>query len=163
MRSMVLLVVGIFVACGPSSAEIRMAKTAAYSGDPVEMFQVVQQTTAATYKIAGTQHIEESGSYELITEPQWYNPEGGRQTAGAGDCVQLVDPSVHLSMIVTLNAMAQDRIMVEVTPKTFQHISGSPKPRELAPDDPNLPGWVHGRVETLQVEIHKRLQKYQVK
>ena len=85
MRSMVLAVVGLFVACGPSSAEIKMAKTASYAG-----------------------------GYRRV-------------------------------------------------PKTFQHISGSPKPRELAPDDPNLPGWVQGRVETLYVEIHKSLQKYQVK
>ena len=160
MRSMVLLLVGMFVACGPSSAEIKMAKTASYAGDPAQIFAEVQAATAESYKIAET---STEGEYVLATEAQWYSPEGGRQSAGTGDFVQLSDRSVQLTMIVEVVAPSQDRIMVTVTPKTFQHVSGSPKPRELAPDDPNLPGFIHGRVETLQVAIHKRLQKYQVK
>ena len=153
----VVTVLGMLVACGPSAAEIKMAKSAGYKGDPGELFDVIEQTTAQTYKIGEANRIQ----HALMTVPQWYNPEGGRQSAGAGDYVQVVDRSVQLALVVQLVDM-ENRFVVEITPKAFQHIAGSPQPRELQPDDPNLPGWVTGRVETLQLEIHKSLQKYVV-
>jgi hypothetical protein len=41
-----------------------------------------------------------------------------------------------------------------VTPQTFQVLSGSPKPRELMPDDPYLPPFVLGRADELSFEIY---------
>jgi hypothetical protein len=43
-----------------------------------------------------------------------------------------------------------------VTPITLQALAGSPKPRELKPDDPYLPPWVLGRADQLQFEIYDR-------
>jgi hypothetical protein len=166
MRSVMFVAIAAVVACGPSSAEIKTARTSMYVGPPEAMFKTIIDTTAETYKIADAHRVGEdelANEYELITEGQWYNPEGGRQSAGAGDFVQLVDRSIQLSLIVQLTQREGNRYLVTVTPKTFQHVSGSPKPRELAPDDPNLPGWVQGRVDTLQFEIHKRLQNYATK
>ena len=77
--------------------------------------------------------------------------------------MNIVDRSIRLQLVVELTDPEDKYHLVTVTPKTFQHISGSPQPRELAPDDPNLPGWVQGRVDSLHVEIHKRLQNYAVK
>ena len=37
-------------------------------------------------------------------------------------------------------------------------LSGSPKPRELKPDDPFLPPFVLGRADELQFEIYERAQ-----
>jgi len=161
MRSLLLLqfVALLWVGCGPSAAEIKTAKTATYRGDASAMFDEIIQATQDSYKIADA--TKQDGRYALITMAQWYSPEGGRQSAGAGDFVQLDDRSVRLEMIVEL-VDQEPGFMVTVTPKTFQHIAGSPQPRELKPDDPNLPGWVVGRVESLQLEIHKRLQKYAV-
>lgn len=136
-----------------------MAKSAGYAGEPSTMFDIIEATTAETYKIGEV--LREEGEYALATAPQWYSPEGGRQSAGAGDYVQVVDRSVQLMMIVRLVEQG-DRYMVTVTPKTFQHLSGSPQPRELEPDDPSLPGWVHGRVDSLHLDLHKALQKYAV-
>jgi hypothetical protein len=146
-------------ACGPSSAEIKQAQTASYAGSPAEMFAIIEQIVGQDYKIA---EVRRSDGYALVTDRQWYTPEGGRQSAGAGDYVQLDDRSVNLSLLVELVEMDMGRVMVTVTPTTLQFIAGSPQPRELKPDDPNLPPWVHGRVETLYVEIHKRLKPYVV-
>jgi hypothetical protein len=159
VRKLVWMVLMAVAACGPTSAEIKTAQTAVYVGDAAEMFAIVEATTAEDYKIAESNR----DSLVLMTEPQWYSPEGGRQSAGAGDFVNISDRSVQLMLIVELVAPTEDRVRVTVTPKTFQHISGSPKPRELAPDDPNLPPWVTGRVESLQLAIHKRLQNYSPK
>ena len=98
--------------------------------------------------------------------PQWYTHEGGRQSAGAGDMVQIEGGSVRLSIVVEVvevNSLPEPTYAVKVTPKTFEALSGSPQPRELAPDDPNLPGWITGRVESLQVAIYKRAQQFAAK
>jgi len=155
MRMMLVMVAAI--ACGPSSSEIKTAKTATYKADPSEVFRIAQETAAQTYKIAEARPEQ----LAFMTEMQWYNEEGGRESAGAGDYVQINDKSVQLGLIVEV--VQGNEVRVVVTPKTFQHLSGSPKPRELAPTDPNLPGWVTGRAEQLQLEIHKALEKYAVK
>ena len=151
---MVVLVAAV-IACGPSSAEVRSAKTATYRADPAEVFRIAAEVATETYKLGD---IDEK-QLEFITAPQWYNSEGGRQSAGAGDFVQLTDRSIQLALIVEVHN-DESAVRVTVTPKTFQYLDGSPKPRELAPDDPNLPGWVTGRAESLQFEIHKRLQQF---
>lgn len=104
----------------------------------------------------------DGNQYALVTVPQWYNPEGGRESAGAGDYVQVRDGSVQVRFIVELVPIDDQHVAVKVTPKTFEHVSGSPQPRELAPDDPNLPPWVLGRGDSLYLAIHKRLQNYAV-
>lgn len=160
MRTLLLLqiVALLWVGCGPSAAEIKTAKSASYSGSRAEMFDIVMATTAETYQIGDAQRSDEE--YALITAPQWYTAEGGRQSAGAGDMVQIGGGSVRVQLIVKLVGTDMERALVTVTPKTFQHVSGSPQPRELTPDDPNLPGWVSGRVDSLHMAIHKSLQKY---
>lgn len=139
--------------CGPSMAQIQASKTATYRTDPVRALEVAAKVTAETYKIWEVNPEE----YTFITAPQWYSSEGGRQSTGAGDVVQIGDRSVQLMMIVSVKPAGDDAVAIAVIPKTFQHISGSPKPRELTPDDPNLPGWVHGRVDALQYAIHQRM------
>ncbi|HEX5062605.1 MAG TPA: hypothetical protein VFV99_24705 [Kofleriaceae bacterium] len=161
MRVLLLLqIVALCMSCGPSAAEIKTAKTAHYRGNASEMFNEVIAVTQETYKIANANGGDED-SYVLATVPQWYTAEGGRESAGDQGYTQIRDHSVRLELIVELVSVAGG-FMVTVTPKTFQALSGSPQPRELKPDDPNLPGWVPGRVDSLQLEIHKRLQNYAV-
>jgi hypothetical protein len=149
---LVLVVLG----CGASSQEIARAKVATYSGTNGEIFQIVERVTAQDYKI-GDEH-----DTSLITEPQWYEPEGGRESPGQDNFVTMADRSVLLSLIVVVDETEDGRHFVTITPKTFQHLNGSPKPRELKPDDPNLPPWITGRVEELYVRINNALKKYEV-
>lgn len=161
MLKLMMASVLAFVACGPSTAEIKKAKETTYVGDAGEIFNAVHQVVSETYKVYDAGRAEEG--FRLVTVEQWYNPEGGRQSAGDGDFVQLVDRSVLVQMIVDVVPTATNRVVIQITPRTLQHISGSPKPRELAPDDPNLPGWVTGRVDQLHHDIYKGLQKYVAK
>lgn len=154
-----LVLVAWIAACGPSSAEIRTAQTATYQTSAADMYKVALQTAAEDYKIGETD--EEHAVFATV--PQWYSPEGGRQSAGAGDFVQLDDRSVQLSLVVEVTELASDRVTVQVTPVTMQHLSGSPRPRELKPDDPNLPGWVTGRAESLQLAIYNHAKQFTTK
>ena len=146
----------VLAACGASAAEIKTAKSAQYDAPTSTLFQIALQAASEDYKIGDTN--PPSGTF--ITAGQWYSPEGGRQSVGAGDVVQVNDRSVMLMLIVEIYGMDLGKKSITVTPKVFQHLSGSPKPRELTPDDPNMPGWVQGRVDALAVEIYKRAKQY---
>ncbi len=144
----------VVAACGPSSQEIATAKTARYQGSRTELYSIAKQVTADDYRIGE----EDPPNFRFATQPQWYSPEGGRQSNGAGDFVNLDDRSVQLMLVVEIVELLdrdQNEWGVTVAPITFQHINGSPKPRLLAPDDPNLPPWILGRVDSLVLDIHK--------
>lgn len=156
MKYLVLVAWIAAAACGPSSAEIRTAKTATYQTSAMDMYKVALETAAEDYKIGETN--DEQAVFATV--PQWYSPEGGRQSTGAGDFVQLDDRSVQLSLVVEVVELDDQHVAVKVTPVTMQHLSGSPQPRELAPDDPNLPGWVTGRAESLQLAIYNHAKQF---
>lgn len=146
-----LVLVMALAACGPSSAEIKTAKTTTYQMSGHDLLQVAEQAAQEEYKIGDVNEAE----LTFITQPRYYGPEGDLESPGAGGFVQMQDHSVQLSFIVQVTELAGGDSAVSVTPKTFQVLSFSPKPRELAPDDPNLPGWVHGRVDQLAMEIYE--------
>ncbi len=158
MKSLVFVAwIAVVAGCGASAAEVKAAQTAQYQAPTETLFRVALETTAQDYKIAE----QDASRAILITASQWYSPEGGRESAGAGDVSQVVDHSIMLMMIVEVISVDEGHSYIKVTPKTFQHLSGSPKPRELMPDDPNLPGWVTGRVEELQLAIYKNAKQYE--
>lgn len=150
--------IAISSACGPSSAEIKAAQTARYNAPTRTLYDIAKQTASDDYKIGEENSVQ--GAFATV--PQWYSPEGGRQSNGAGDFVQLDDKSVELQLIVEVVPLDEGGQMVNVRPKVFQHLSGSPQPRELKPDDPNMPGWVGGRVEALQAAIYKNAKQYEM-
>jgi hypothetical protein len=148
----------VFVACGASTAEVTAAKTAEYKSSAETIFDLAIQAAQETYKIG---EVDGPG-HRFATAPQFYSAEGGRESPGAGDVVQVRGGSILLALIVEVDQKAGGGVVVAITPKTFQVVSGSPKPRELKPDDPNLPPWVHGRVDALSVAIYERAKGYEI-
>lgn len=154
MRTLVL--VAAVAACGPSSSEIKTAKTAEYSARPMEILHIAADAAAQTYKIAGVAEDK----LEFVTRPRTYEREGGLESAGAEGWTQIRPGSVSVSFIVRCVVTDDKHVVVTVTPKTFEWVQGSPQPRELAPDDPNLPPWILGRAESLQLAIYERAKPY---
>jgi hypothetical protein len=155
MKWLLVMVAAVAVACGPSNAEVKVAKTTQYATQPATLYSIAMQVAARDYKIGETD--PDGGRFS--TEPQFYNPEGGRQSPSAGGYVGLSSGSILLSLIVEVLESERGHIVV-ITPKSFQVVAGSPKPRELAPDDPNLPGWVPGRVDSLAVAIYEAAKQH---
>ena len=88
-----------------------------------------------------------------------YSAEGDRESAGADSYTQFRDHSVLVSQIVTVVPVDEEgAFVVTVKPHTLQMLSGSPQPRELTEADPNLPPWIHGRVDALALAIYERLK-----
>ena len=155
MKMLWLVVALAVAACGPSNAEVKVAKTAQYTAAAGTLFDLAIQAAQRDYKIG---EVDPEGA-QFATDPQFYSPEGGRQSAGAGGFVNMSPGSILLSLVVEIVKTERGHAVV-ITPKSFQVISGSPKPRELAPDDPNLPGWVHGRVDSLAVAIYEAAKQH---
>jgi hypothetical protein len=151
------LLVLLLVACGPSNAEVKTAKTAHYATTAETLYEIAKQVAQQDYKIGETDTI----NMRFLTQPQMYSPDGGRQSAGADGYIQFDEGSIRLQLLVEV-IPADGQQVVAVTPVAFQMLSGSPKPRELAPDDPNLPGWVHGRVDALSVAIYNAAKQHAV-
>jgi hypothetical protein len=154
MRKLAFVV--LLAACGPSSSEIRTAKLAEYNASPREILHVAMEVTRETYKIESLNEER----LELVTVPRWFTSEGGTESAGAEGVTMIRPGSIQVTLVVRCVVNDDKHVVVEVTPKTFQSLQGSPQPRELAPDDPNLPPWVLGRADSLQLAIYQRAKPY---
>lgn len=138
-------------ACGGTDTQVAMAKSTQYSGADTQLFDLALQVAQQTYKIGET----DPPGRRFVTAVQFYNREGGRQSTGPGDFINMSDGSISLQMLVEIVPTESGKHLIIVTPVVTQVVSGSPKPRELKPDDPYMPGWVTGRVDTLTVEIYE--------
>lgn len=155
MRLLRLLLVVVLGCGGPSSAEIKDAKSAQYKADADVLLDIAIQVAQENYKVGQV----DAANKRFATVPQFYSAEGGRQSAGAGGFVSISPGSVELMLVVEIVPGGVGHHVV-VTPVTFQMVSGSPKPRELKPDDPNLPPWVLGRADALAVAIHAQAKPH---
>lgn len=156
MRIVALLLLA-FAACGPSAAELHTAKTTVYTTDAGQLLALAQQA-------AGDEHYKlgavDDGHLLFETQPTFYSAEGDLQTPGAGDFTLVHNNSVKVSFIVELAQVAERQYAVRVTPHTYQYLAGSPQLRPLEPADPNLPPWIHGRADALQVAIYARAKRF---
>ena len=162
VAALATIAVGVLglAACGPSSKEVAMAKTARYKGDKLEIFAAVKSATEAKYKLTKSDET----TLGLQTEARWFSPEGLSQTPrGDGTEMQdLVDKSINIALVVTMLPDG-DAWVVKVTPVMSRFNRGIPKPEPVKEGDASLPGWVESKVDTLALDIHTALGKYEVK
>jgi len=155
-----MFIATLIASCGPSAGQIKEAKSAEYTAQPKQILDIAIQVAQQKYKVGA---IDPDG-LKFATVPQWYSREGGRispNTDGRnGDFVNASGGDVQVSLIVAVHLLPRDRVVVSVTPKSFELIAGSAYPRELTPEDPNLPPWVLGRANTLALAIYKYAKPY---
>jgi hypothetical protein len=155
MRGVVLVASLALVGCAASDAEIRSAKTSIYYGNAAQILQLAEQGAMdENYKIGPV----DDGHLTFETVGRFYSPTGDLQSEGAEGYVKVDNHSVKVSFIVEIDQLANDQFRVQVRPRTWQYLAGSPQMRELDPTDPSLPPWVLGRSDHLAVAIHDRLE-----
>jgi hypothetical protein len=153
------VVAGAIAACAPSDADIRTAKSTIYNGNADQIFQMAEQGAMdENYKIGPV----DAGHLMFETEGHFYSATGDRQSEGAEGYVKVDNHSVKVSFIVTLQQLARDQFTIQVKPRTWQYIAGSPQMRELEVGDPSLPPWVLGRADHLSLAIYDRTKSFQV-
>jgi hypothetical protein len=144
----------VAVACGPSNAEIKTARTAVYKAS------IDQVTSLAIEAAQDSYQIGERADGEFATVPRFYSATGELESAGAENTVMLKPGSVRVIFHVKVSTSTGDFATVAVTPETYQLVDGSPMPRKLAPDDPYLPPFVLGRADSLALAIYERAKAY---
>jgi hypothetical protein len=158
-RTLLLAAAGAALAvatgCGPS-AQLKAAREARYHGDRTEVFLEVTNVVAKTYPIDRTD--AEIGA--LATQGRWYEKDGTYEDKALGSetTVRAEDGSVFLRFEVSVVG-GQPPYQVVVAPSVDQIRSGYSAPYHMKPDDPQMPGWVIGKVEDLQIAIHAHLGK----
>ena len=144
-------------ACGASSKEVAMAKTARYQGDKLAMFADAKAAVESKYKVLKSDET----TLGLQTEPRWFTPEG---LAGndSGDVSMLPDKSINFAMVVQMFPDG-DAYIAKVTPVMSRYNKGIPKPEQIKEGDASLPGWVEDKTNSLALDVHKALAKYELK
>ncbi len=139
-----------------ATTDVVTAKRTTYAADPHQIFEIAQQAALESYKLG---EVDPAG-LRFTTAPQFYSATGDRESPGAGGVVQIRGGSVQVTFVIEVLQTDNHRVAVRVTPVTFQALSGSPKPRELKPDDPYLPPWILGRADALYSGIYDRAKQY---
>lgn len=159
-RRMLLLAVAgaLLVACGPSSAQIKAAREARYQGSRDELFLAVSNA------VGRDQTIEKVDADEgaLLTRGRWYEADGTYEDRALGkESVRPEDGSIFLAFLVLVVGEAPP-YQVKVEPVVQQIRSGYSANYQMKPDDPQMPGWVHGKVDDFQIELHGRLKRWEI-
>jgi hypothetical protein len=155
MRNLALSI-AVLVSCGPSSATIKAAEQSRYRGEAATLFAAVKQVTESDYKTAA---VDES-ALVIRTESRWYTPEGQVDTTTGNNVARLQDMSVNFGVVVRLVKADADTYTVTVEPVATRKQGLSSKPEPLDMNDPTAPGWIRGKVESLQVAIYDKLKSY---
>ncbi|MBV8759157.1 MAG: hypothetical protein JO257_17850, partial [Deltaproteobacteria bacterium] len=153
-----LLLCLLAFACGPSSGELKAAKTAHYKGDKIAMFNATKEAVEAKY----TLQKSDENALGMQTNGRWFTPEGLAAAESGGDMRVVPDNSINIALVVTL-VPDGDAYVVSVKPLYLRYHAGNPKPESLKDDDISIPGWAQGKVDSLALDIHNALKQYEVK
>ena len=136
MRNLIvaLLVAAFAFACGPSSGELKTAKTAHYKGDKLEMFNLAKETTEAKYKLQKS----DENALGMQTVGRWYTPERLAASERGDDMRDVPDKSLNVALVVTL-VPDGDAYVVQVKPLMIRYHAGSPQPEPVGEDDASVP------------------------
>ena len=144
--------------CGPSSAQLKEAREARYHGTRDEVMLEVMNTLDQQ-KLKPERSDAEVGA--LITTGRWYEVDGTYEDKALGvdrdDVVNVKDRSVFLRYHVEVRGEAPP-FQVVVSPEVDQFRNGYSALYHMKPDDPEMPGWVQGKVDDLQLLLHTRLK-----
>lgn len=160
MRNLIVSVAAVvaIAACGPSNKQVALAKQARFAGDKLVLFGATKGAVEAKYKL---QKSDET-TLGMQTEGRWFTPDGLANSADSSDPGAMVDQSLNVALIVELLAEGEHYV-VSVKPMLARFTRGQAQAQPLDPEDPSVPGWVHGRVDQLQYAIYEALKPYEVK
>lgn len=164
MRNLVLSVAALatlaVMACGASSKEVAMARTARYKGDKLELFAAAKAAVEDKYTL---QQSDET-TLRIITKGSWVSPEGLTQNPrGEGaEMIDLIDKSINFALVVELLPEG-DAWVTKTTAVLARYNRGIPKPEPLQEGDISLPGWVQSKIDSMVLDLHKALAPWEVK
>lgn len=137
-------------ACGPSSAEIKRARTAHYSCDYDQVFKAVFEETKAQQPPIARVDPERG----LVTTGfRWHDANGLRKKRGAA---VVGDGDVGFQLAVAVEKRTPGWF-ISGEPYIFTHVVGSHRGQEITRKDGDWPAWADTKVDKLLIGINQRL------
>lgn len=151
-----LLLLLLSLSCGPSNAQVKMARAAEY---PVDAYAEVFETCREVMVEQGYQlALVDPNNGLIVSRYQWYTKAGMRRsderpTVRDGDAV------FRIGVEIVPSARG---IRVHVDGGAQGYTAGSPVAQKYEHGDPREPPWVEGKIHALQLAIYERLQARQL-
>ena len=148
-------------ACGPTAREIRAAREAQYDAPREEVMRLAADAVGGSYPVASVD--DEAGL--IVTETSMYEPDGSRvgkatneRDRRAGMNVRSEAGAVTLGFrVIVVGEAPPFQVIVEpIAQEIRANYSGA---YTYLPDDPAMPGWINGKVDNLQLDVHRRLAR----
>lgn len=149
------LVAGLaFIACGPSSGQIKTARTARYQTTASATFQAgVAALAKNDYKVAAADPV----AGKARTVERWYENDGTFVNTNSDGEVIKRDGMVVL--ILELAVVADGTMFrVEVTPVAAQFRNGYSALVPLKDNDAAMSSWIVGKVDNLYLSVYEALK-----
>lgn len=146
------------VACGPSAAQVKAARTAQYHASASIVFQ------AAVGGLKDNKHEVDQAdpsSGVALTKGRWFESDGNFVSKDADSKPMVRDGDVVVAFEVAVVAEGQD-FRVDVIPHVQQLRSGYSALFEIKVGDPQMPGFISGLVDSIYLSIHGRLKNVAV-
>ncbi|MBL8621482.1 MAG: hypothetical protein JNK64_09270 [Myxococcales bacterium] len=144
------------VACGPSSAQIKTARTARYRTTASAAFQAgVAALKDNDYKIQQVDPV----AGRAITEVKWYEVDGTSMSRDSDGRPQMTSAGGIMFAVEIAVLPDADTFYVQVIPHVQQMKSGYSAPFEIKEGSGEMPGWVAGKLDNLYVSIYDALKK----
>jgi hypothetical protein len=157
MKSLLLSLLFVFAAFGPSAAQIEKARTTEYRADAVEAI------------LAGIRETMREERYDIeLDDPQrgvivstwrWYTKEGMAKQRGSA---VIEDGACLFRMGVELGKGPRGGIIIHVDGGAQLHKGENVVGQPMAHGDADEPPWVAGKIDNLTVAIHAKLAQYQL-
>lgn len=151
---LLLVVVFGFVACGPSAAQVKTARTAKYRVTAAQAFQAgVAALDSNDFKIK----VADPVASQAVTVSRWYEADGTFAAKDADGNPRLQDGAINLT--VELEVLADgEAVRIDVRPVVVEMRTGYSQGVRIEPDSPQMPGWVTGKLDNVYLSIHDRLK-----
>ncbi|MBK7078865.1 MAG: hypothetical protein IPH44_42035 [Myxococcales bacterium] len=144
------------VACGPSSAQIKTARTARYHTTASAAFQAgVAALKDNDYKIQQVDPV----AGRAITDVKWYEVDGTSMSRDSEGRPQMTSAGGIMFAVEIAVMPDADTFYVQVIPHVQQMKAGYSAPFDIKEGDGAMPGWVTGKLDNLYMSIYGALKK----
>ena len=158
LRSITFFLLAVFalVACGPSSAQIKTARTARYHTTASAAFQAgVAALKDNDYKIQQVDPV----AGRAITDVKWYEVDGTSMSRDSEGRPQMTSAGGIMFAVEIAVMPDADTFYVQVIPHVQQMKAGYSAPFDIKEGDGAMPGWVTGKLDNLYMSIYGALKK----
>ncbi len=151
-----LLAAFALVACGPSSAQIKTARTARYHTTASAAFQAgVAALKDNDYKIQQVDPV----AGRAITEVKWYEVDGTSMSRDSEGRPQMTSAGGIMFAVEIAVLPDADTFYVQVTPHVQQMKAGYSAPFDIKEGSGEMPGWVAGKLDNVYLSVYAALKK----